>query len=495
MLALLALAFAFTYLHVFIFPITPVVPWGDQSIFLLEARHLLAGLTLYRDVFEFNTPGTPAVYWSLFGLFGVRTWIPDLMLVLLGVGLAGVTTVISRQLIRGPAAFLPAILFLTTAFHGMIDGTHHWYSTLAVMAALAVLIKGKTRPRLVVAGALCGVATWFTSTRGPAMVLGLVAFLLWERRRTREAGTSLAKDIGCLVAAFLATAFTLTGPFAWKAGLQRFVYCTVVFPLRYYSAEPYNNWRAYMGFIPHLSPWSGPVEIPVWLFINALVPLIYILFLVRSWRAEGSGAVEPQEPLMLVNVVGIFLFLSVLPSPGFYRLCSVSIPALIVLVWFACCRGRLEHMLYTTLWVGGLTLLLAEPIMRQEHWRAEVDLPTGRVAYLDASSYDEFRWVLEHAKPSDYLWGDTLICFSLGLGDPAQVPYVTTSAYTRPEQVENVIKSLEKHQVRFVSWYANLDLPYASKKGNIEPLRAYLQQHYHLAKTFRGSSQILERNN
>ncbi len=88
------------------------------------------------------------------------------------------------------------------------------------------------------------------------------------------------------------------------------------------------------------------------------------------------------------------------------------------------------------------------------------------------------------------------MCFALGLGDPAQVRYVTTTEYTRPEQVQKVIEGLEKHRVRFVCWYPGLNLPDSTGKGsdNLGPLRAYVRSHYHLVKTFATSDVILERN-
>src|SRR5215831_8902221 len=93
----LLLAFAFVYLQVFMLPFTPVAAWGDQSLFLLESRHMLEGLAIYRDFFEFNAPGIDVLYWALFRLFGVRAWIPDFMLVLVGVGLAWLILMISRE--------------------------------------------------------------------------------------------------------------------------------------------------------------------------------------------------------------------------------------------------------------------------------------------------------------------------------------------------------------------------------------------------------------
>jgi hypothetical protein len=494
--AVLLLAFAFLYLQVFMLPFTPVAAWGDQSLFLLEARHMLEGLSIYRDFFEFNSPGVDVVYWALFRLFGVRAWIPDFMLVLIGVSLAWLMLVISRKLIRGRSAYLPALLFLTFPFRSMLDGTHHWYSTLAATAALAVVIERRDRRRLAVAGALCGLAAWFTSTRGPAVLLGFAAFLLWEHRQRAGTWRSLAAQIGCLFASFFATVLVLDAWFVWKAGLRRFLYCTVIYTVKYYPSEPYNNWRAYMAGMPHIVPWFKPVEIPVWTFVHGLLPLVYVLFFVRNWREAGLGRVEPRAPLMLVNMVGFCLFLGIAPSPGFYRLCSVAGPALIILVWFVRCPGRLEWVLLRLLWAAGLLLLILEPVMRQDHWRAYFNLPTGHTAYLDLSSYPEFRWVSENARPLDYLFGDSLMCFALGLGDPAQVPYVTTTGYTRPEQVRKIVDSLERYHVRFVAWYPGLNLPDSTGRGgnNLEPLRVYISAHYHLARTFATSDVILERN-
>jgi hypothetical protein len=492
--AFLLLAFLFVYLHVFMLPFTPVAAWGDQSLFLLEARHMLEGRSIYRDFFEFNSPGIDVVYWSLFRLFGVRAWIPDFMLVLLGVSMAWLTLVISRKLINGPSAYLPALLFLTFPFRSMLDGTHHWYSTLAVTAALAVVIERRDRWRLAAAGALCGLAAWFTSTRGPAALLGFAAFLFWERRQRADTWRLLIGRLAYLLGGFLAAVLMFYAWFVWRAGLRRFLECTVVYTVKYFPAEPYNNWRAYMSGMPHINPWFKPLDILVWLFIHGLLPLVYVLFFVRNWREADPGRREPRASLTLVSGVGLCLFLGIAPSPGFYRLCSVAGPALIVLIWFVRCPGRVERALLTLLWAGSLILLIAEPVIRQNHWRAYFDLPTGRTAYLDLASYEQFRWVSEQARPSDYLFGNTLMCFALCLGDPAQVPYVTTSEYTRPEQVQKVVNGLERHRVRFITWYPSLNLPGSTGHDNLEPLRAYVRSHYHVAKTFASSEIILERN-
>ena len=84
----LTLAFVFLYLVLFMWPHVPLLAWGDQAIYLLDAARMARGQTIYRDFFAFTTPGTQTVYFLLFKLFGVRAWIPDAMLIVLGLGVA-----------------------------------------------------------------------------------------------------------------------------------------------------------------------------------------------------------------------------------------------------------------------------------------------------------------------------------------------------------------------------------------------------------------------
>ena len=60
-----------------------------------------------------------------------------------------------------------------------------------------------------------------------------------------------------LLAGSLATAIPTVGYFAWKAGLQQFLYCTFTFPRVYYPAFSWNQPFAYLGnwgmpALPHL---------------------------------------------------------------------------------------------------------------------------------------------------------------------------------------------------------------------------------------------------
>src|SRR6516225_7841012 len=210
---------------------------------------------------------------------------------------------ISEKLINGASCFLPGLLFLVIPFQSLLDGTHHWYSTVAVMAALAVVIENRSVFRLAAAGTLCGLATCFTQSRGLVAVLGLAVFLLWERPRKGDTWRSLCRSESSLFVTFLASVVAFNAYFVGKAGLQRFLDCTIVFGVKYYPAEWFNTWRVYMADAPSLHSISALLQLPGFLFIHALIPLVYVLFFARYWRA---GRAEPQGPwdkLMLVNLL------------------------------------------------------------------------------------------------------------------------------------------------------------------------------------------------
>ena len=190
---ILAGAAAFLYLQLFILPNVPMLPSGDQTLYLLDGWRLLDGEVMYRDFFQFNVPGSETAWCTLFYLFGVRVWVVNAALICLGVGFAWTSVVISRKLFTGPSIILPGFLFLAIAFRNapINVGSHHWYSTLAVMTALAVLIDKRSPLRLAFGGALCGVSAWFNQPRGLFAVLGVGVFLLWECKGGMRLGVCL----------------------------------------------------------------------------------------------------------------------------------------------------------------------------------------------------------------------------------------------------------------------------------------------------------------
>ena len=97
----LAGALTFLYLILFILLDTPIFLSGDDQIYLLNATRMFEGQVMYRDFFHFVPPGTELVYGVFFKVFGFRAWIPNLLLILLGMALTCLATLMARKGARG----------------------------------------------------------------------------------------------------------------------------------------------------------------------------------------------------------------------------------------------------------------------------------------------------------------------------------------------------------------------------------------------------------
>ncbi|HLZ40993.1 MAG TPA: glycosyltransferase family 39 protein [Candidatus Sulfotelmatobacter sp.] len=496
--ALVVLSAIFIYLQVFVLPCTPRLASGDQAIYLHHATRMLAGELIYRDYDHFTFPGTDVLYAALFKLFGVHAWIPQAMLVVLGATLVWLIFRISRKLISGTTAYLPALLFIALPFSSYLDATHHWYSLVAVTAALAILLERRTPRRLAWAGACVGIATFFTQSMA-LLAIGFALFLLWEHNQAAQSRTLLLTKQLSLLLSFSGTLAACMSYFVWKVGLKQIWYYTVVFVAKYYPADWFNNWHVYLTGRPQLHAWTTWLDLPAFALMHLLVPSVYVLFSIGyffRWWPTQSG--EERRRLMLINITGLFLFLTVASAPAYSRLYVVSPPALILLAWIFQSRIARQRLLLRLTWLMVFVVLFARPLVTQIRWKAHLDLPTGRTAFFDPLLYDKCKWMSERTHPSDYFFGDHLLAFTLRLRNVGRVPFLRPTDYTRPEEVADAIQALDKFQVRFVSWYIGLDREKDAVRhpeGNhLASIRQYLLQHYHVAKTFANGDQIWQRN-
>jgi hypothetical protein len=162
--------FASCSLRLFIFPNVPVLPSGDQLGFAYDGARIVAGQLPYRDYFQIVPPGTELTYALVVKLFGLHTWTPHLMMAVLAAIATFLLTLISARVLRGPAVVLPGLFLAAFLLPYALDATHHWFSTVAALAALLVLLGGATIPRIAAAGALCGLTACFTQNKGAAVL-------------------------------------------------------------------------------------------------------------------------------------------------------------------------------------------------------------------------------------------------------------------------------------------------------------------------------------
>jgi len=492
----------FLYALLFVPPFIPVVASiGDTLYYVCDGKRMYEGDAIYRDFFQFLTPGTSVTYFLLFKIFGLRLWVPNLSVLLLGLALAALGVAIARKLMGPSLAILPSAIFLAGIFKNQLHPIHHWYSLLATMAALAALAERRTPVRIAAAGGFCGLAASFTQTRGVAVALAMGAYLWWEsRQRHADWRETLSKEAH-LVAGFLAALIAVNTYFVWKAGLARFLWCTVVFVIKYYHQDGGPN--TFLGSLqdfPMTGPLSTfPIRFAQWAFILAVVPFTYVLFFARYWRESGKKPTEHWERPMLLAMVGSSLLLSVAPAPSLGRMGPSVFPGIILLGWFLDSPRKLARALAASFAVGVLLIVTHTVAGFQSREKSILKMPPGPIAITDLGLREELAWVEQHTRPSEYFYAtsDPGLYFYGDLRNPTPLPFVTDTGYTTPQQVADVIRGLEQHHVRYISW-DGVELGSAADWRNpaehrLGPLWAYIQSHYQRVKIITDSAVVLER--
>ncbi len=408
--------------------------------------------------------------------------------------------VIARKvIIEGPfLTLLPACLFLTFAFFPHQQDTHRWYSTLATMGALAVVMEDQASWRLAVAGGLAGIASFFTQTQGVFATLALITFMAWEWRAGKSTRLEFLQKTACLVAAFLAIVVATDSYFVWKAGLDRFFDCVVVRPVTVLSRDPNTNWRVYMTEFTPPGHWYNLPGLGRFLLVYALVPLAYILFLVRygrdrAHRTEGSR-------LAMLNFMGLFLFASVATAPSYFRLCTVSAPAFVTLIYWIRGRGKLRWTLAASLWAAVLYLGMVSSLRAQASPAIFLQLLRGRMAFSNPPSgeYEMLRWLFTHTRPGEFFFatGQFYFFFPLALRPAEGAGPLDNTGTTSPEDVRAAVAGLEKYVGRFIEWPPDSTGPslYRPEEDHLAPLKEYVQKNYHLVKQFAEGGEIWEKN-
>ena len=388
--------FVFLYVNLFYFPCTPIYLLVDQVTQLFDARQMLDGYVIYKDIFQVTPPGTQVVYLLLFRLFVVRTWIPNAMLIVLGLSIMGLMVVIARKIVSAKTALLAAALFLVIPFRSQFDATHHWYSTLTAMAGLAVLMEARDPWRLAGAGVLFGLSSWFTQARGLPAAFGVALFLVWEARRNRHTARQFWKSQFQLWGPFATVLVGFNAYFAWRAGLNNFLYDTVVFGLRYYPSEAWNNYRVYMIDVPRFYPWYRLPALGIFLSIHLLIPLIYILFFARYLTTANQNPGAPWDRLMLLSLTGFFMFLGMAPAPSWLRICAVSPPGVILFVWFWNSPGRFRSLRIKGIWLLAILIALGECAEREMRWHRDLNLAIGRIAMMNPNLCESLEYLQSH---------------------------------------------------------------------------------------------------
>jgi hypothetical protein len=492
-------ALTFLYMRTFTLGGTPLIVSLDETLYFEHGIRILHGQLPFRDYFTYVMPGSDLLYAGVFALLGVHAWLAQAFVIFLGVTIAGLLVWISSRILKGHVVFLPALLFLVLDFDVTREATHHWYCTLLVLAAVGILLRGRTVGGVVSAGILCGLGALFTQSQWLLSLIAIGAYLVWIRDpqsrdpQSRDSQPRVASQLTSLLLPFAIIVGAMLAYFTWRASFASLYFALVTFVIHNFPARAFHTPGVYFtNFPPHHKPGDISRLIP-YFFIHILVPFGYLWCLFRLFRERDTIDPKTRDAMFLINFVGLALFAAVAQAASYNRMCMIAPPAAIVCVWLFRGSSVTDRIIRRTLWAIGLVFLVALPLQLQRHWRGYLDLPTGRTAFFDPNEFGQFQWFAQHTHAGESYVGVPLYAFALSLEDPTTVDYLTDTNYTTADQVAAAIRGVEIHQTPMI---AQFDFePNAShpRPSNLDPFLAYVHANYHLTKTF-SNVEVWERN-
>jgi hypothetical protein len=424
-------------------------------------------------------------------LFGPSLWIPSVALLVVGTATTLLVFSLASKVLPDRIALLSsaAFLFIVVRYH--LDATHHWYSTFAVLLSVNLIAERCTRWRLVAVGAILAVATLFSSNRGVFALLGVAIFLAYSYGLSARAAKSIALLSIPFVAILGGTVLWLSRAIGWKL----LVDSILIFPLRYWSSYQFDNftgfWMDLASCFPIRRQAIGPILTLTTMELGLAITLI--AFFARRFRNRGltPRSAEPEHTLMLYALVAASMAIATISAPSTIRfVCCAPFGFILALAMLH------EVKVRPRVWVGlSVALLLmgaAQIVAASTHWSATLRTPRGTVVIRDPATYRFYSWLLQHSNENDALFGNPDLNFVFEMKNPAILSFVTTSAFTRPEQVQNVIANLEQFHVRFVYLYGETD-PLGTPSDGLSSLRKYLREHYFVAQSDDGGNICFER--
>jgi hypothetical protein len=347
----------------------------------------------------------------------------------------------------------------------------------------------RTTGRIAAAGALLGLAAFFTQTNAAFGLIGIALALVCEQmlpsfnqdpQRVRKAAQKSALMIAIAIGTWLA----LSGYWIDKIGWRQLWYFLVTYPLHYVNA----GLRLVPGMITSFS------DLAQHLFTYILTLSIYPLVLWLCWRKRREIPAQESIQVSLLTLTGLFLLLGVITRLNWNRLYIVSMPAVILLLWVIAHLGRLRTSLTTVLWILILSLAAKRTLSRQQHANHVLDLPAGKAA-LSSLSAERFLWLKQHTTPGEtLLQAQNLdIYIPLQLHNPISADGLWPYLSTRPEFVNLAVLEVEQKQVKYILWSPWLVGTEHEDQNPLNPFHAYLLGHYVRVHVFSNSEKLWQR--
>jgi hypothetical protein len=495
--ALILLAYpAYLYLNLFTLRGIPHYIIGDDGLFVLDGLRMGAGQWIYRDFFQFNAPGIDYVFFFAFKLFGARTWVPNLVTLLIGTLLSWLTLHLTRRIMPLRWAHLTTAFFVIFIYGRWLDATHHWISLFIILLAIRVLLPDRSPSRLLIAGALLGTATFFTQTAGVAAWLAFAVALFYDQPPSISRYAMLKKQASLLLTA-VPIWFLLSLQTIRHAGWHTLWYFQAVFPQRYEVRVDSNPISIFLRDFPHEISFLNIENAVFYLLLICTTPIALCVLLWQR-RKHRSQPHPERTPIVMLTAVGFLLMATVVTRPTWIRLYAVLLPSLIIFVLALArslrTRPRLSRLLIALLWFAVILSGLRQTKLNRATYNSIASLPAGKIA-LQHQDADEFRFLAEHTHPGDLFFQAFAVhlYLPLALNSPVYMDYLRQSPVTRPEFLANAIHALDVNHVHYISLRPPADITFnPAYSHHLDPLYTWIEAHYNRVQRFPSNEELWE---
>jgi hypothetical protein len=223
------------------------------------------------------------------------------------------------------------------------------------------------------AGALLGLAMFFTQTRGPAAFAGFAVYLIWQRTQMKHSWRDCGKRIALLFVSLSITWLILDSYFLSTSGLDRMRYWLITYLLRYHASGlttfglPEGIAKAHsLNYIQVVS-------------MYLILPLVYALSLWIAWR-ERRNPTPANDHRLLLTLAGTAMMLEVAMSPNWLRVYCASAPAILLLVWTVSRSQTFQRYTTGLMWCALICIACWGNWSRRHAQDTVVQLPAGQTA-------------------------------------------------------------------------------------------------------------------
>jgi len=305
----------------------------DEGQYAYGGWQMLKGLVMYRDLYDLKLPG---VYFLNALTFYLTS--PDAVNIYIVAALFGVGTTLGvyfagKSLWGKNAGLLGAFFFAVFSTNPQVQGgcvNSEVFMILPFTWAFYFIVKGMRSDRKIyyfIGGLLIGMATFFKTVAGIALLIGLAA-IYWKARQKEM---PLRKSIYCAIILFTGFAmpcFFSAGYFLYKGAFKDFFFCVFESPIHYIlfrKAQSLNLWTMYGARLLWVT--KGSVILWVLSFVAIIVMLkrrkieekLLILLFIYSFFAISLGAWFPHYFIQLLPLLSLLATGGIMFLYGYFR--------------------------------------------------------------------------------------------------------------------------------------------------------------------------------